>query len=107
MGGVEVEVAAFAGRVRESNVIGMPERNVIALWNAAIFCGCGKAKPHNAALHRIEAVGFGVDADFGRLVEFLLHLLECFFVVNADVGGRNVGGWFGRLTNLVVLGPRR
>ena len=90
LGGVKVEVAALAGGVRESDIVGMSERNVVALGNAAVFCGCGKAKPDNVALHRIQSVGFCVDADFCGCIEFLFHLYEGFFVVDADVSGRNV-----------------
>ena len=69
----------------------MSKWNVVALGNATVFCGGRKAKPDNVALHRVESVCFGVNADFGRFVEFLFHLFESFFVINADVGGREVG----------------
>ena len=88
--GVEVKVSTLAGGVRETDIVGMAERDVIAFRDASIFCGCGKAKPDNVALHRIQSVGFCVDADFCGCIEFLFHLYEGFFVVDADVGGRNV-----------------
>ena len=92
LGGVEVEVATLAGRVRESDVVGVSERDVIALRNASVFCCGGEAKPDNATLHRVESVCFRVDADFGRLVEFLFHLFENIIAIDADVSGREVGG---------------
>ena len=82
----------------------MAERDVIAFRDAAVFCCGGKAKPDNVALHRIQSVGFGIDADFGGCVELLLHLFECFFVVDADVGGRDVGGEACLLDGFVFAG---
>ena len=104
LGGVKVEVAALAGGVRESDIVGMSEWNVIAFRDAAVFFCGGEAKSDNVALHRVESVCFGVDADFGGLVEFLLHLFECFLGVNADVGGRDVGGEACLLDGFVFAG---
>ena len=89
---VKVEIAAFVARVRESDVVGMSERNIVAFGNVAVFVGGSEAKPDDAALHRVESVGFCVDADFSRCIEFLFHLFENFFVIDTDVFGRDVGG---------------
>ena len=102
--GVEVKVSTLAGRVRETDIVGMAERDVIAFRDASIFCCGGEAKPNNVALHRVEAVGFCVDADFCGCIEFLFHLYEGFFVVDADVGGRDVGGEACLLDGFVFAG---